>query len=307
MPILSLIRPRALALIALIPCLCLTAASSWADPVPVDQVGAGEKPLNGPAASLASFLDRLPELTDQGLPGFAPEGALRFFLRPRFGDLIHENYFRLPVGARLKINDHLELNGELGSYFTHSSQNSAGYGLYQFDVGIKREAYLTRDAGLSYGLDYSTPLSRPPISITDGLRHTLPYFTATHSLLPHLELVGFATFGGDFISHTALPVNFRKNELRADSMIVTLGLAREWRRMHVVLQVFDGNTALLSGMSQNVFGFRPSIGVPFLRRPDGTPRFTATFEARTVWGPDGFETGITTRVRFDLRYKSSSK
>ena len=77
--------------------------------------------------------------------------------------------------------------------------------------------------------------------------------------------------------------------------------------MHVILRVFDGNTVLLSNRSQNVAGIRPSIGIPFLRRSDGTPRATATFEGRAIWGPDGFETGVNTRIRLDLNYRRSRK
>lgn len=260
--------------------------------------------MTRPKAGLASLLDRLPDLTDQGLPGFAPEGALRLYLRPRLGDLFHENYFRLPVGARLKLSETFEVNSEIGTYFTHGLRESVGNGFYQFRIGIKREVVLTPDTGLSYGIDFATPLSRPPVDITDGLRHTTPYVTLTHSLSPDVGLVGFATLGADLIDYTPLQLNFSENELRANSLILTLGVAREWRRMHVILRVFDGNTAPLSKISQNVFGFRPSIGVPFLRRPDGTPRFTATFEGRAVWGPDGFESGVATRVRFDLRYRA---
>lgn len=263
--------------------------------------------MSRPKASLASFLDRLPELSDQGLPGFAPQGALRLYLRPRLGDFFHENYFRLPVGARLKLNEHVELNSELGSYFTHGLRESVGYGLYQFRFGIKREEVLSPETGLSYGIDYTTPLSRPPIDITDGLRHTLPYVTVTQSLSSRVGLVGFATLGADLIDYTPLTLNFSENQLRANSLILTLGLAREWHRMHIILRVFDGNTAVISKTSQNVFGFRPSVGVPFLRRRDGTPRFTATFEGRAIWGPDGFETGVSTRVRFDLRYRAVNK
>jgi hypothetical protein len=262
------------------------------------------EPLTGPRAGLAAFLDRLPDLVDQGLPSFEPEGALRFYLRPRFGDLFHESYFRFPVGARLKVSEQIEVNAELGTYFTHGLRDSVGNGLYRFGLGVKREVVLSPDTGLSYGIDYSTPLSRPPVNVTDGLRHTVPYFTVTHSLPPRFGLLGFATLAADLIDYTPLQLNFSKNELRANSMILTLGVAREWRRMHVILQVFDGNTAVLSKRSENAFGFRPSIGVPFLRRTDGTPRFTATFEGRAVWGPDGFETGVATRVRFDLKYKS---
>jgi hypothetical protein len=259
--------------------------------------------LAAPREALVSFIDRLPDLADLGLPDFAPEGAVRLYFRPRFGDLLHEDYFRLPVGARVKVTDRLELNSELGSYVTHGLGDSVGNGLYQFRVGVKHEQAFTPDSGWSLGLDWVTPLSRPPMEITDGVRHTLPYVTFTRTVSPRYGLVGFATLGADLIDHTSLRENYRENQLHDNSLVLTLGVAREWRRMHVILKVFDGNTAPLSHSSENVFGFRPSIGIPFLRRNDGTPRAIVTFEGRTIWGPDGFETGVTTSVRVDLRYR----
>lgn len=253
--------------------------------------------------ALASFLDQLPDLADLGLPTFAPPGAIRLYAHPKFGDLLHEDYFRLPVGARIKLRHNFEFNTELAAYFTHGLRDSVGNGLYEGRIGLKHERAFSPDSGASSGIDFITPLSRPPYDITDGIRHTLPYITVTHTVMPSCGLVGFATFGADLIDHTSLPENFRKNELRANALNLTLGLAREWRRMHVIVKVSDGNTALMSRLHQNVFGIRPSIGIPFLRREDGTPRFTGTFEGRAVWGPDGFETGVTTSVRFDLRYR----
>jgi hypothetical protein len=257
--------------------------------------------------ALSTFIDRLPDLLDIGLPSFAPPGSVRLYSHPRFGDLLHEPYFRLPVGVAGKLNDNLELNTELGSYFTHGLRGNVGNGLYQLRVGAKSEFALTNESGASTGIEYTTPLSRPPYEITDGLRHTVPYVTITRTIVPKWGLVGFSTLSFDFIDHTTLPVNYRKNQLRENSTTLTLGVAREWRRMHVIFTVFDGNTVFLSDQPQNVFGLRPSIGIPILRRRDGTPRATGTFEGRAVWGRDGFETGITTSVRFDLRYRGKKK
>lgn len=259
--------------------------------------------LAAPRQALANFLDGLPELPDLGLPTFDPSGAVRLHFRPRFGDLLHENYFRLPIGARIKVTDRLELSTELGSYITHGFRDNVSNGLYQFRFGLKHERAISPDAGWTVGLDWITPLSRPPFEITDGLRHTLPYVTYTRTLVADYGLVGFVTLGADLIDHTALRPNYYENQLRQNSLMVTLGLAREWKKMHLILRVFNGNTAPLSGTSENVFGLRPSIGVPLLRREDGTPRATVTFEGRTIWGPDGFETGLSTRVRVDLRYR----
>lgn len=283
--------------------LALTALAVQADaPVAGKVVDASLQKLHDSQLALSDFFGRLPDLLDFGLPSFAPRGAVSLYSHPKFGDLLHEDYFRLPVGARLKLSDDLEMNSELGTYFTHGLRGNAGNGLYQLGVGVKREEALTPDSGWSSGLGWVTPLSRPPHGITDGLRHTLPYVTFTRTVAPSWGAVGFVTVGADLLDHTDLTPDFRRNQLRANSMIFTVGLAREWRRMHVILQVFDGTTALMSHLHQNSFGFRPSLGIPVLRRKDGSARAIVTFEGRTIWGPDGFETGVNTSVRVDFRY-----
>jgi hypothetical protein len=256
-----------------------------------------------PTVALASFLDSLPDLVDQGLPSFAPQGALRLYFRPRFGDLLHEDYFRINIGAREKLSELVELNAELGTYFTHGLRHSVGNGLYQFRIGAKYEFADSPNSGWSFGLDFITPLSRPPYEITDGLRHTMPYATYTRTVSEKYGVVGFATLGLDLLDHTSLPLNFSENELHGNSTILTVGAARQWKRMNVILRIFDRNTVLLSNRSENAFGFRPSLGIPFLRRPNGSPRATATFEGRAIWGPDGFEKGINTSVRLDIEYR----
>ena len=256
-----------------------------------------------PALALAGFLDSLPGLVDEGLPSFAPEGDFHLSLRPRFGDLLREDYFRLLIGARFKVRDQVQLRTELGTYFTHGMRDSVGNGFYQFRIGARYEFAYTLESGWSVGLEFITPLSRPPYEITDGVRHTIPSVTYTRTVSQKYGLVGFTTLEFDLIDHTPLRVNLAENQLSANSVVLTLGVARQWRRMHLILRVFDGNTQLLSSTSENVFGVRPSIGIPFLRRADGTPRATATFEGRAIWGPDGFETGIGTRLRLDLNYR----
>ena len=301
-PLLPSSRQPLRAVVALLLCAWLpaeTRAASALESIPAKAAEA----MQAPRAALSSFLDRLPELPDLGLPTFDPSGSVRLFFRPRFGDLLHEDYFRLPVGTRLKLNDNFEFNAELGAYITHGLKDSVGNGLYQFRTGMKYEQALSADAGWTVGLDWVTPLSRPPYEITDGVRHTLPYVTFTRTVMPRYGLVGFATLGADFIDHTSLRENYRENQLHSNNLILTLGVARQWRGLNLILKVFDANTAPLSGGSDNVFGIRPSVGIPLLRRHNGTPRATATFEGRTIWGPDGFETGVTTSVRVDLRYR----
>lgn len=253
--------------------------------------------------ALARFVDRLPDLQDAGVPNFAPRGEIRFYAHPKFGDLIHEDYFRLPVGARAKLSEDVEINAELGSYFTHGLGDSVGNGLYRLLLGAQHQVFTSPEVAWSVGAQWITPLDHPPHGISDNLRHTLPGITVTKNLDASCGLVGFATFGADLISYTSLPPDFRINQLRDDALFLTVGIARAWRKLHLIMRVVEGNTGLLSDTDQNVFALRPALGIPLLRRRDKTPRATLTFEGRTVWGPDGFEKGINTSLRVDFRVR----
>lgn len=276
------------------------AGATFASATPI--VDSASQAVHTAGETLAQMIDRVPDLVDLGLPGFAPPGSVYFYAHPKFGDLLHEDYFRLPLGVRVKVRDDTELHAELDTYFTHGLRGNAGNGLYEASIGLKQEVRLPDNTGASVGLDFFTPLSRPPLGITDGLRHTVPYVTFTRTIWPRQHMIGFATFGADVIDHTALAPDYFKNELRANSLTLTVGAAREWRHVNLILKLTEANTYLLSHIHENTFGIRPGAAVPLLLRPDGTPRLTATFEGRTVWGPDGFEVGVTTSVRIDLRY-----
>ncbi len=263
--------------------------------------------LAGTAQALESLIDRLPDLLDLGLPGFARTGAVQLIARPRFGDLLHEDYFRLPVGVRVQALEHWEIRSEARTYFTHGLRDSAGYGLYEVQAGVKREWPITEQTGWASGVDFVTAVSRPPPGITDGMRHWVPYISNSFDLMPSKDVLGFATLSADLISRTSLPPDFRKNQLRQDSLMLTVGAARDFARFRVIVAASIGDTTLLSSSSEQVYALRPSIVIPILKRKDNTARAQLTFGGRAVWGPDGSDFGVNTSVRVDLRYNAGRK
>ena len=113
---------------------------------------------------ISDLLDHLPRVESLGLPGRNPESAYRFYVRPHLGDFVRRDFVRLPVGARVKLSDRDEISTELESYFTHGLKRSAGYGLSRLRLGAKHDQIVSKlnPIGWSVGLDYETPLSRPP-------------------------------------------------------------------------------------------------------------------------------------------------
>jgi hypothetical protein len=164
---------------------------------------------------LTDFLDQLPDLRRFDMPQFHDE-RVRISVRPHFGDIVRRDYLRLPVSVRVQPDKQLELISELEGYFTHGLRDATGYGLSRLRLGAKREQTLDENHPLawSYGVDFYTPLSRPPRELSDGFRHTTPYAAITRQVVPRWKLIGFASVGADLIDHTQLTPNFGRNQLR---------------------------------------------------------------------------------------------
>jgi hypothetical protein len=146
---------------------------------------------------------------------------------------------RLPVGSRVHVREQTELNAELEGYFTHGLAGSAGYGLSRLRLGAKHENEFTKWPGTawSWGLDSTTPLGRPPLELTDGYRHFLPYVSVSRALVPRWNLVGYTGIGADILADTPLPCHFGRNQLHANSLTVGAGITRKWPRFQAALNV----------------------------------------------------------------------
>lgn len=252
---------------------------------------------------LADFIDGLPDLLAERLPGFDRTGALRLYVRPHFGDLLRRDYLRVPFGARAKITENFEGSGELQTYLTHGLADAAGYGLSGLRLGAKCEHVLPSlndGAGFSLGLNFQTPLSRPPRDLTDGHRHAQPYVAATRPLVPAWKLLGFASIGADLLDRTPISAHFGRNQLHANSLIFVAGAAREWPRLRASLTATLNTSALLSDENKNVYALRPEIVVPWKARPGAHTQILLTLAGRTLWGPDGHELGLSSSVRIEF-------
>lgn len=276
---------------------------------------AAEPAAQPPAAGrwdLADFIDGLPDLLAERLPGFDRTGALRLYVRPHFGDFIHRDYLRVPFGGRAKLTENIESSAELQTYFTHGISDAAGYGLSGLRLGAKCEHVLPSlndGAGLSLGLNYQTPLSRPPVDLTDGHRHVQPYVAATRPLVPAWKLLGFASVGADLLDRTPMTAHFGRNQLHSNSLIFVAGAAREWPRFRASLTGTVMTSSLLSNENKNVYALRPEIVIPWKTKAEARTQLLFTVGGRSIWGPDGHEIGLSSsmRIEFLLRRDRSGK
>jgi len=255
--------------------------------------------------NLPEFIERLPDFLSERLPDYESTGALRLYIRPHFGDFVHRDYVRVPVGVREKVSENIEVSTELESYFTSGLKEAAGYGFDRLQLGAKCEHILPNfdNDGLSVGINYQTPLSRPPMDLTDGHRHFRPYVAATNPLVPSWKILGYATITGDFLQRTALPENWGRNELHEDSLTFSAGVAKEWPRFHGSITASVTTSELVSNEHQQVYALRPEIVVPWKSRPSSKSQILFTLGARAIHGPDGNEFGASGSVRIEFNLK----
>ncbi len=255
------------------------------------------------------LLDHLPTLKalQPQQVGGSSENTISVYAHPHLGDFFHRDYLRVPIGTRLRLDSVAEFNTELETYFTHGLRHSAGNGLSRLRVGAKREFQLSEfeTARWSVGIDFATPLSRPPVELNDGHRHTLPYLSLSRPIMPSWHLVGFTTVGADLLAHTALAANFSKNELHANSLTFATGVTREWQKFSGALTFTAATSKLISNEGRQVFGVRPDVLIPLDRMSGEHTRLMLTVGAHAVTGPDGNEFGVNgnLRVEFGKRVK----
>lgn len=274
-----------------------------------DSLVATKSPATTSVWNLPDFIDRMPDFLTDRLPGLEPSGTVRLYVRPHFGDFIHRDYVRVPVGIRDKISKTIEFNAELESYLTHGLGDAAGYGFSSFKVGVKREHLLPNlgNGGLGVGIDYQTPLSRPPLALTDGHRHLQPYVAATHPLVPAWKVLGYAGLSADLLERTSMPANFGRNQLHSNSLTFNAGVAREWARFHGSLTASVATSALMSDEGKQVYSLRPEVVVPWKSTNGSKSQILFTLGGRAIHGPDGNEFGVSGSVRVEFRLNRSAK
>jgi hypothetical protein len=263
-----------------------------------------------PEQGFLGFMDRLPELIDTDLPFFAPRGAYWFYVRPNVGDPFQGKYLRLDTGGWVKVTKSIDFNLGAKSYVLRdpNDNNATRRGFYDANAGIKYDRSLPGPIGtaMSTGVNFSTPISRPPLMLTDGYRHTDPFFTYTRPLSVRLHVVAFASVGADLIAHTPLPSNFGKNQLHSDSLNSALGVTREFKYFTVSTTLNGSTSALVSKHALQVFSINPQIIVPaenilpVLARKLPHWHFNVSFSAHALTGPDGQQYGAGTSLSVNI-------
>jgi hypothetical protein len=267
-------------------------------------------PFLVPLQMLQGVVDSFPDFVERNLPGLDPKGAYRIYVRPHFGDFLHRDYVRIPVGVKTKVAEKVELNAEVEVYITHGldgTDNGNGFSMARFGTKYETTLGAEQNLGVSAGFNYFSPLSRPPRELTDGMRHLQPYVGFSKPIYPRWGLIGFGTFGVELLSHSPIPPNFGGNQLHTNSMGVALGAAKGWKYFYSSLTVTAVSGMLLSDEGRQVYSVQPELTIPLKMVSGPRANILLKLTGHATTGPDGQDYGIgsSVRVELKLRHKSS--
>lgn len=124
------------------------------------------------------------------LPGTLEKYNLALTFRPRGGDFAQRDFIRWPVGVRYGFTETLEGQAGISPFTPNPFRGLRDHrlGLGEYRLGVRQAISpwepIWNQAML--GLDFRSPLGRPPVDLIDGYAHVRPFFTMTRpsSLIP---------------------------------------------------------------------------------------------------------------------------
>lgn len=244
------------------------------------------------------------------LPGTEKKHSLRLVLHPHVGDLINEDYLRIPLGLRYGFSNRLQLNGALETYFSHGLGAVRFFedsGLSEIRLGAK---YFLGEGvipgwDLSVGLDWGKPVGSPPADLTDGMEHTAPFVSFSRWLDAERRWRFFGSATYDDVTDLGIPRHLEKNEFSDDSVEFTAGLLRQRGDVTYTLEAGYATTRLTGETSDDVFMIRPGMVWVLPERYTfwAKGKWLLGSSVRVGYGPDGMEYGVGVKLRISLDFK----
>ena len=251
---------------------------------------------------------RVRGLFDVDLPKTVEKASLKLIVHPHFGDLLHRDYLRVPVGVRVGVNNHTEVSAEVESFLEHHLKKSgAGYGVGVLRLGGKYQwlDWLKPIVDTSTGLNTSIPVGRPPLDMTDGFYHVSPYVTFAKRWANHPKLAPFVSVGTDLIRDAHVRGSFAKNQPHSNSTSVSAGCFVDYsERFKYTLVSTYTTTTLLGNGNKNFLSVNPSIlwQLPPMLTFHSKSRWIFGVGLKANFGPDGSEFGSSAKLRGEFSF-----
>lgn len=244
------------------------------------------------------------------LPKTERKNALRLIVHPHLGDLTKRDHIRTALGFRYGITKQWEATLEADAYFTHGLRHGGFFedsGFSTLHLGTKYQLGDPLDLGwdTSIGLNWQQPMGSPPLDVTDGLRHTAPFITASHNLESAPGWRVFAGFGWDAVTQTTTRGSLDKNELGDDSVNLSGGVLWERGPVTYALEATYATTRFTTDVNRDVYALRPSVVwvLPARYTFGSKGKWLLGMGLRLTHGPDGNDVGLNAKLRVNFDFK----
>lgn len=297
----------------------------WAVGLALLAVGSGTAtPMANPASTDAGAGNRLvtpsilgddelliDEVFQSHLPTTLEKDALRLSVHPHLGDYTRKDHLRLSTTLRYGLTENCEISMGSKLFFSHGNGDVRafdGYGASNLRLGGKMDLgeIFFRGWITAIGVDYEFPVGRPPVELTDGLRHFRPYVTFSHRLESHPDVRLFVGFRFDAVTHTSLQGELGKNAFNSSSTGITGGLVIDRRNWHYTFEASVDTNRLIGHGDADVFTFRPGVlwEIPNRRHPERRSLWMVGVAVKGEYGPGGGSLGASFKLRYSRDLKN---
>ena len=157
----------------------------------------------------------------------------------------------------------------------------------------------------SVGIDWLRPLGQPPVDVTDGLRHLMPFISIARPLEHHPGWRVFAGLSYDDVTRTTTQGQLDKNELGDDSVNLSGGVLYARGPLTYTLEATYDTTRLTSAVHRDGYSLKP--GVIWVIPPKYTlgsqSKWLLGLGLRLSHGPDGNDIGLSAKLRVNFDFK----
>ncbi len=261
-------------------------------------------------ASASDDRFRIRGIFESLLPNTENKYTLRITLRPHLGDFIRHDTLRLPIGLRYGLSDRLEGSIEFESYVAHGLGgmglgNQAGFSEIRLATKYHWKTFPWPGWEAAVGFEYLRPVSHPPVELTDGLEHLVPFITFAHQLETYPDVRVFWGLSTDYVGHTSIPAVRGWNDLGDDAQKINGGFIWDRGRLAYTFEAAYSTTRFSGYPDRDLVTLRPGIVWQIPRRYTYGigGQWQVGLGLRAVIGPDSTDIGAQARVKVDFDFK----
>jgi hypothetical protein len=250
-------------------------------------------------------------LFDFQLPKIIRPESLRFTINPSFGDLVHEDFFRIRTGARYAFTKHLEGSAEVVTFldnFGGDGQGGAGIAEYRLGTKFAWHALLQPYVDTAFGVTVAIPSPGAPEPLTIGTTRCSPYLTFSRDLKTIRGLEAVLNLGYEFFDSDPAPGRIAEYRPQHDNLIVTPGLILHRAPWHYALATSLRTTAI-DGDGREYFSVITSVSyeIPARWMLHIPGRLVVGAGYEPIFYQSNVEHRITSRVRWDFDWRKAAR